>query len=173
MDNMASRQVSWLAGRCGVRPSRCSSHQWPTRTLLAADSCGGSAGFLSCDSSPASLLATRFCNLADHDAYMWCYSYCTVKRVKISAVNCCGDRGHDVGRQAWLLPNLTTGIAPMTLRLSQMGNTPVAPAPSSAIVAPVVVLQTQLVWSQEGSRCDEIESVRSNQSRRCPRNCKR
>src|ERR1700675_3997780 len=45
------------------------------RAKLAAYSCGGSAGILRTRrNSPASLLATKSCNQADRDAYIWCYS---------------------------------------------------------------------------------------------------
>src|SRR5579859_7398590 len=42
---------------------------------LTAYSCGGSAGFSRPKhDSPASLLATRYCDLMDRDTHMWGYS---------------------------------------------------------------------------------------------------
>src|ERR1700730_4754805 len=70
------------------------------REQLTAYSCGGSAGFSRPKrDSPASLLATRYCDLTDRDTHMWGYSRWSVndslKRDNGSlwkAANCESDR---------------------------------------------------------------------------------
>lgn len=59
-----SRQVSWLAGR---RASSLPGADTPVvcRRQLAADSCGGSAGIPPESGSPASLLATKSCEIGE------------------------------------------------------------------------------------------------------------
>ena len=73
---LVSRQVSWLAGRGRtlVFPTRCGVSD-VDREQLTAYSCGGSAGFSrGSRDSPASLLATKSCDVVDRDGYIWCYS---------------------------------------------------------------------------------------------------
>jgi hypothetical protein len=57
-----------------VFPTRCGVSD-VDREQLTAYSCGGSAGFSrGSRDSPASLLATKSCDVVDRDGYIWCYS---------------------------------------------------------------------------------------------------
>lgn len=92
-DRRTPRPWTFFAVAAGLLACRSSSHPaFPMRDRisdsndrgqLTAYSCGGSAGFSRQQrDTPTSLLATKYCDLMDRDAYMWCHSGRSVNRVE-------------------------------------------------------------------------------------------
>jgi hypothetical protein len=74
---LVSRQVSWLAGRRRTRSSQCvaasvTQQSGATHCLQLRGQRRTLAG--QHRDAPTSLLATKSCDTADRDVYMWCYS---------------------------------------------------------------------------------------------------
>src|SRR5262245_50008063 len=131
-----------------VFPTRCGVSDFD-REQLTAYSCGGSAGFSrNLRDSPASLLATKSCDVADRDGYIWCYSPRGVNAFE------------EVIAKFW--PRLCKGCA--NLFAPDGASSRVDARAALPISGCVEVLRVPLDPELRGKPV---------QCRRCPRNCKR